>query len=74
MHTVRLIGWDVGLKKISLNYLLQDMTGMSVKEAHRIVNQLLDNETIDLSFNSEAAAQQFIEKARNLGARCDRGE
>jgi hypothetical protein len=47
---------------------------MSPKEAHRIVNQLLDDETINLSFKSEAATQQFIEKARSLGARCDRGE
>ena len=44
--TVVLSGWHEGLRKISASRLLQASCGLSLGEAHRLVDRVLDGEEV----------------------------
>lgn len=71
MTEVSLIGWRIGLKKIPLDLLIKDRASLSLSQAKRSVDELLDGKTVVLSFDNPEDAVRFSEDASALGAICD---
>ena len=46
---VKLVGWKLGLRKISLTKLQMEYLGLSLKEAKTNTDKLLNNETVEIN-------------------------
>ncbi len=68
---VKLIGWKEGMQKISLTKLQTEYFKMSLKEAKTNVDNLLDGEEIEIDVKQKEIAQEFIQKARDIGVLCN---
>lgn len=68
MTHVKISGWNVGLKKVSLTLLLREKAGLTAKDAHYAVQRVLDNEPVVVEFDDQESANAFARKARELGA------
>jgi hypothetical protein len=69
MTTVTVIGWEPGLKKISLTKLLQATSGKDLEQAKGMVDALLDGKPFEIAFADDAAAKTFADQARILGVK-----
>lgn len=67
MKSVKLTGWRVGLKKISLAKTIQDAVGGSIFDAKKIVEKVLSGEDVHLEITDEAF-EGFLENAKQAGA------
>ena len=67
---VRLVGWRAGLKKVSLNKLIQQRTGAGLRAAKDCVDDVLEDRIVVLTFESNDDARSFAEAAETLGAIC----
>ena len=67
MTTLHLVGWQKGLKTVSLIAAIRRSSGLSLFEAKRAVERLLDGERIELIFATEVAAKEFQREATGLG-------
>jgi hypothetical protein len=72
MTTVKVTGWEPGLRKISLTKLLQQDAGKDLAGAKALVDGLLQGKTFEVTFEEEQLARQFAEKAKAIGAQIDR--
>ena len=68
---VRLTGWEEGMQKISLTKLQTEYFKMSLKEAKTNVDNLLVGEEIEIDVKQKEIAQEFIQKARDIGVLCN---
>ncbi|MGJ7610357.1 MULTISPECIES: hypothetical protein [unclassified Variovorax] len=66
MKSVKLTGWKVGLKKISLAKVIQDALGGSIFDAKKIVEKVLQGEIISLEIPNEVF-EDFIKYAQQAG-------
>lgn len=71
MTRVIITGWEEGLKKISLSKLLQEEASLSLPQAKRNVDEVLEGGRVELTFPSSAAAMRFAAAARQLHAICE---
>jgi ribosomal protein L7/L12 len=71
MQKVKIIGWEQGLKKISLTKLLQESAGKDLAEAKAMVDALIEGQPFEISFQQDADARAFLEGAKRLGAKVD---
>lgn len=68
---VILLGWNKGMKKISLTRLLQEACSMSISTADSTVRSILDEKSVALEFADRSAGMDFARKAEALGARIE---
>lgn len=70
MQSIRITGWMIGIKTVSLVMLVQKEVG-SLVEAKRLVEHVLDGGQLSLSFDDPDRARSFGRQARELGAIVD---
>lgn len=70
MSRVILTNWRPGLRKVSLNKLLQDRAGMSLTTAKAAVDQLLEGRPVTIEVGSPDSAVTLAREALALGAEC----
>lgn len=71
MPGVILKDWRPGLRKVSLNKLLQDRAGMSLTMAKAAVDQLLEGRPVTIEVGSPDKAMTLAYEAIALGAECE---
>jgi ribosomal protein L7/L12 len=71
MTNIKLTGWQVGMRKISLTKLLQDKGGLSLANAKRVVDDILDGREVSLQLPAGEDANAVAAALRDLGAICD---
>ncbi|TAE11877.1 MAG: hypothetical protein EAZ95_13075 [Bacteroidetes bacterium] len=71
MNTIILKGWREGLDKVALSLLQVSALKLSLNEAKKNVDALLENEVIKIPFADLPTAQAFLQKAHILGADCE---
>jgi len=60
-------GWEVGMRKIPFTRLLNERAGLSLSEAKKLKDKLVDNgEIIEIEIDSEALAREILEEAQKL--------
>lgn len=68
MATVRVTGWRVGLRKVSVTQTIQRHAGLSLHAAKSVTDTILDGQVVELpDLDSDAASALVAELAR-LGA------
>lgn len=70
MCEVRLTGWRVGTRKVSLTLLIRDWTDLGLSQAKSEVDRLLAGDIVSLSLPDRATATAFCREAAALGAIC----
>jgi hypothetical protein len=70
MAQIIMKSWIVGLKKVSLAKLQTELLNISLKEAHKNVCLLLDDNEIILNIEDENIALNFYQKAEEIGVNC----
>ncbi len=68
---IKITGWEEGMQKISLTKLQTEYFKMSLKEAKMNVDNLLDGEDIEIDIKRKEIAQEFIQKAKEIGVICN---
>lgn len=71
MTTVRLTGWQPGIRKISLTKLLQAKANLSLSAAKGMVDRVLEGHTALIELPSHVDVDAFISEIRALGALCE---
>ena len=60
-------GWEVGMRKIPFTKLLNEKAGLSLSEAKKIKDRLVDNnEIIELELDDESLANEILAEAHKL--------
>ncbi|KUY30853.1 MAG: hypothetical protein LBE39_08160 [Flavobacteriaceae bacterium] len=67
MVKIILSGWKEGFEKVSLTMLQKEKLGMSLKDAKKNVDDLLDNKSIELLIKDKAVAVEFYNKLEQIG-------
>lgn len=70
MPIVKLIGWQPGLRKVSLVTLLQQQADLSFTSAKQNVDYLLAGKHVNLEVGDRRKANQLAEEVRKLGCVC----
>jgi hypothetical protein len=70
MTRVAFTGWKPGLRKVALNALLRQRAGMTLGEAKRAVDGILEREVIVVTMPDPASAEELARQAAELGAEC----
>lgn len=68
MPQVRMVGWQVGLRKVSVTMLLQKHAFLGLRKAKDCTDCLLDNETVILDIEDDATAQELARELREVEA------
>ena len=68
MPTMHITGWRKGLKKVSHTQTLQQMAGLSLREANAITTGVLDGRKMSVAVASESMAKELAQRLRELGA------
>ncbi|MEJ5996015.1 hypothetical protein WG904_16425 [Pedobacter sp. Du54] len=67
MAKIIFYGWEVGMRKIPFIHLLQDKAGLSLGEAKKMKDRLVDNdETVELFVEDDLLAKEILEEALKL--------
>ena len=69
MKKIRVIGWEVGFRKVSFTQLLMDYD-FSLNDAKKITDKVLDNRDVSV-WVEESRAHEFIERAAQLQVSCE---
>jgi len=72
MPIVRVIGWERGLKKISLTKLVQEATASDLGEAKHKVDDLLEGRPFEVHLEEELRAREFAKQLKAVGAILER--
>ncbi len=60
-------GWEVGMRKIPFTRLLNERAGLSLSEAKKLKDKLVDNdEVIEIEIDDENLAKEILEEAQKL--------
>lgn len=68
MISLELIGWNKGIKTVSLIEITSFYSTHSLIKAKNIVDQLLEGKSVTLYFEDEISRNEYHKKAENLGA------
>lgn len=71
MKTVKFIGWNVGMKKISFYKMLKNESHLTLKESKSISDAILRNEIITITFRNTETALKILEKSKEFGVKCE---
>jgi hypothetical protein len=71
MTIIRLNGWQVGMRKISLTKFLQIEAGLRVDQAKGIVDDILEGRAVELKVPAGRNANEMADGIRELGAICE---
>jgi ribosomal protein L7/L12 len=71
MSTIKISGWQQGMRKISLTKLLQERGGLGVKEAKALVDNVLAGREAVLDLPTDHDADVVADEIRDLGAICE---
>ncbi len=63
--------WEEGFDKVGFNVLLREYAGLSLGEAKRTVDEILDGKPVSVEIEGESSAAEFLRRARDLGAIAD---
>ncbi len=64
-------GWEVGMRKIPFTMLLKEKAGISLKDAKKFKDKLVDeNEIFEIEIEDENLAKEILQEARRLGVKC----
>ncbi|WP_313266395.1 hypothetical protein [Sphingobacterium sp.] len=59
--------WDVGMRKIPFTKLLNEKAGLTLQEAKKLKDRLVDNnEIIEVEIDDEILAKAILEEAQKL--------
>ena len=61
-------GWSVGLRKISLNFLLCEEAGFTTGSAYEFIQRVMDGEVRTVEVSDLRTAERIAEQSRELGA------
>lgn len=64
---VRICGWRKGFKKVSMNRLLREFSGMNLSEAKEAVDKILDGETLEIRLTCKENEGVFIKEVEDAG-------
>jgi hypothetical protein len=70
MIELELIGWNKGLRTVSLITAICEYAGLALPEAKVLVEELLDGRTITIGFSGQSKMEAFRRIALQLGAKC----
>lgn len=63
-------GWEIGMRKIPFTKLLHEKAGLSLSEAKKMKDRLVDNnEIVEINVENETLAEEILEDARKLKVR-----
>lgn len=68
MPQLRLIGWRPGLNKVGLTRVLQSELGLSLSQAKRATDQVLQGEAVSLPVSDRQTADRAAQRVTALGA------
>lgn len=67
--TLRIIGWKAGLRKVSMTQCLRERTSLSLSEAKRVVDRVLEGHEVDIVLPPDGDIRQLAHQLRLIGAR-----
>ena len=68
MTTLRLVGWNKGIRSVSLVVAIKEHSTGSLSEAKRLVERLMAGDEVTLAFSDESTRHTFSVLAEELGA------
>jgi hypothetical protein len=71
MDIVRFTAWRPGLNKVALTKLIREAGGVTLDQAHGLVNRLLEGEQPEIRLASQQDAQRLAQGACALGVRAE---
>ena len=71
MSTIKISGWQIGMRKVSLTKLLQERGGLGVREAKDLVDKVLADREAVFDVPSDRNADVVADEIRDLGAICE---
>jgi ribosomal protein L7/L12 len=71
MTTLRIVGWNYGLQKVSMTKTLQKKLALGLKESKQITDAVLDGEIIILEIESEELAEDLANELIKIGAKVE---
>ena len=70
MTALKLVGWEKGIKTVSLINAICEYTGSSLSQAKSLVEELLAGKAITIEFADDATMKAFRSRAISFGTRC----
>jgi hypothetical protein len=70
MTKIKLTGWQTGFEKVKFNTMLRERLGMSLAEAKKVVDAILDDESVEVSIPGSEDAIVMLMQAKALGVVC----
>jgi len=67
MPTVKLIGWQKGLQKISLTKIIRKHTGYGLAEGKKCTDDVLDGKIVIIPNLNVEVAEKLVEEVRSVG-------
>lgn len=67
-YVVTLDGWLTGLQKISLTKLIQHFSTLDLAQAKQFTDEILANRKVELTFQAQEQADEFLSQAKSLGS------
>lgn len=71
MAHVQFHSWQPPLDKIALNRLLRERAGLSLGEAKRVVDQVVEGQPVTVRVTSPEVARVLVADAMAMGAHCE---
>jgi hypothetical protein len=71
MTTIRLTGWRVGLRKVSLTKLLQEKARLPLVRAKHLVDEILEGRPVTVDLPECENPRDVSNAIRELGASCE---
>lgn len=71
MVIVKLTAWQEGLQKVSLTKIQRSILNLSLKQAKKNVDDLLDSTIVNIPHDSLSQAKLFIIEAEKIGVICE---
>ena len=68
MYTLTIIGWKLGLKKISLTKTVRHHTGYGLAKSKRCTDDILNDEVVKFTHLNHEQAQTFLRDITEVGA------
>lgn len=69
MPTLKIIGYETGLNKISMVRILQESLDLDAKESNKMTDALMSGNVISLKFDEAEFAEGLAEELAEVGAR-----
>ncbi len=67
MTKVEVSGWEYGARKVDAAFALRDLVPTGLGAAKAMVDSVMEGKTVCVDFATEGGAQEFVNRARELG-------